>query len=76
MFPYVLFDPETTATGVGVVEEAMTGAGVTSALTTVMEVLGECVTFIGGNPVLMVIFTGSLVGMGFKLFKKAKRSVK
>lgn len=54
----------------------MTAAGVTSGLTTVMEVLGQCVTFIGGNPVLMVIFTGSLVGMGFKLFKKAKRSVK
>ena len=54
----------------------MTAEGVTSGLTTVMEVLGQCVTFIGSNPVLMVIFTGSLVGMGFRLFKKAKRSVK
>ena len=66
----VLFEGGTDAVS------GMTAAGVTSGLTTVMEVLGECVTFIGGNPVLMVIFTGSLVGMGFKLFKKAKRSVK
>lgn len=67
---HVLMNGGTEAVG------GMTAAGVTSALTTVMEVLGECVTFIGGNPVLMVIFTASLVGMGFKLFKKAKRSVK
>ena len=67
---HILFEGGTEAVG------GMTAAGVTSALTTVMEVLTSATTFIGGNPVLMVIFTGSLVGMGFKLFKKAKKSVK
>ena len=56
--------------------EALTKA-VTTALGTVWEIVGDCVTFIADNPVLMVIFVGGcLVPIGFKIFKRAKRSVK
>ena len=47
-----------------------------TTVSAVIDILGECTDFIGNNAVLMTVFAGSLVAMGFKLFKKAKRAVK
>lgn len=54
----------------------MNAEGVSTALTTVWELVGSCVDFIGKNPVLMVLFVAGLVPMGFRIFKRAKNSVK
>ena len=54
----------------------MDGAAVTAALTTVWSVVDGCVDFITGNAVLMVIFVAGLVPIGFRIFRKAKNSVR
>lgn len=46
------------------------------ALETVWTVVGQCVDFITENDILMTLFVASLVPIGFKIFKRAKRSVK
>ena len=54
----------------------MTWANITGALTNVWTVVDSCIDFIVDNPALMMLFAAGLVPVGFKLFKKAKRSVK
>ena len=54
----------------------MDGTAVSTALTTVWSVVNGCVEFITGNAVLMVIFVAGLVPIGFKIFRKAKNSVR
>ena len=49
---------------------------VTSALTQLWEVVTSCVTFISGNAILMVLLVASLVAVGFKIFKKAKKAAR
>lgn len=53
----------------------MTAEGMTTALTSVWEIVGSAVDFIAENPLLMVCFAAELVPLGFKIFKKARRSV-
>lgn len=48
---------------------------VSSALTTVTSVFSSAMGIITGNPVLMVFFAAGLLGVGFRLVKKARRSV-
>lgn len=48
---------------------------VSSALTTVTSVFTSAMGIITGNPVLMVFFAAGLLGVGFRLVKKARRSV-
>lgn len=48
---------------------------VSSALTTVTSVFSSAMSIITGNPVLMVFFAAGLLGVGFRLVKKARRSV-
>ena len=54
----------------------MDWAGISSALTNVWSIVGSCINFITGNAALMMLFAASLVPVGFKIFKKAKRSVR
>ena len=54
----------------------MDWTGISAALTNVWSVVDSCINFITGNAALMMLFAASLVPVGFKLFKKAKRSVK
>ena len=54
----------------------MTAESVTTALDTVWDIVESVVTFIGGNPVLMVCFVGALVStVGVRLFKRLRKSV-
>lgn len=46
------------------------------ALETVTTLLTSATNFITGNDVMMTLLCGSLMAMGFKLFKKAKRAVR
>lgn len=48
----------------------------TSALTEVGTIVTQAVGIITGNDILMVMFCGGLLGIGFKAIKWAKRAVK
>ena len=48
----------------------------TSALTSVGTIVTQAVGIITGNDILMVMFCGGLLGIGFKAIKWAKRAVK
>lgn len=52
-----------------------TGIDVSDALNTVTSVFTSAMSIITGNPVLMVFFAAGLLGVGFRLVKKARRSV-
>lgn len=49
---------------------------ITTALKTVWDIVESCVTFISDNPIMMVLLVAGMVPVGFKIFKRAKRSVK
>lgn len=53
----------------------VTAVSVSSALADVSDVLGSAITAMSGQPVLLAILGCGLAGIGFKLFKRAKRSV-
>lgn len=48
---------------------------ISSALTTVTSVFSSAMSIITGNTVLMVFFAAGLLGVGFRLIRKARRSV-
>ena len=48
--------------------------GLTSALSTVGTLVNESLDIIVGNPWLMIIVGGSLLGVGFAVFKKARKA--
>lgn len=52
-----------------------TGIDVSSALTTVTSVFTSAMGIITGNPVLMVFFAAGLLGVGFRLVRKARKAV-
>lgn len=39
-------------------------------------IASSALTIVTGNPVLMVMFCGGLLGVGFKIIKQAKRAAK
>lgn len=43
------------------------------ALTQLGTVVTKCVSFITGNDILYIMFVASLVLVGFKIFKRAKK---
>lgn len=49
---------------------------VQEALVHVWELVENAITFITDNAALMVLFTASLVPIGFRLFRKARKSVR
>lgn len=49
---------------------------VSTALTSLWEVVNSCLNFISSNALLMTMFVASLVVIGFKLVKKAKSAAK
>lgn len=49
---------------------------VSSAVTGAMGVFTTVVSTLTSNPILLVILGASLIPLGFKIFKSAKRSVK
>lgn len=51
------------------------GIDVSDALGTVTNVFTSAMSIITGNAVLMVFFAAGLLGVGFRLVKKARRSV-
>lgn len=48
---------------------------VSDALTTVTSVFTSAMSIITGNAVLMVFFAAGLLGVGFRLVRKARKSV-
>ena len=52
-----------------------TGIDVSDALTTVTSVFTSAMSIITGNPVLMVFFAAGLLGVGFRLVRKARKAV-
>lgn len=46
------------------------------ALTDLTTVVTKCVEFITGNDILYTMFVASLVIVGFKIFKRAKKAAK
>lgn len=52
-----------------------TGIDVSDALTTVTSVFSSAMSIITGNAVLMVFFAAGLLGVGFRLVRKARKSV-
>lgn len=55
--------------------ESGTGIDVSSALSTVTSVFTSAMSIITGNAVLMVFFAAGLLGVGFRLVKRARRAV-
>lgn len=55
--------------------ESGTSIDVTSALSTVTSVFSSAMSIITGNAVLMVFFAAGLLGVGFRLVKRARRAV-
>lgn len=53
-----------------------TAVTVSTALDQLWTVLTRCVTFITSNEILMTMFVASLVVVGFKIFKRAKKAAK
>ena len=56
-------------------EGGASGIDISSALTTVTSVFTSAMGIITGNPVLMVFFAAGLLGVGFRLVRKARRAV-
>ena len=50
--------------------------GLSDALSQLTTVVSKCVEFITGNPILYTMFVASLVIVGFKIFKRAKKAAK
>lgn len=47
---------------------------VTSALSTLTEVVTSCLSIITGSPILMVCFVGCIAGVGFGIIRMAKHA--
>lgn len=47
---------------------------VASGLTALWEVVGSCLQFITTNALLMTMFVASLVVIGFRILRKAKKT--
>lgn len=47
-----------------------------TAVSSVMSVVGSCVTFLLGQPLLLFFLAAGLVPVGFAIFKSAKRAAK
>lgn len=60
--------------GILAAEEGATA--LTTALSNITSVVSTGVSIITGNEVLMVIFCGCLLGIGFRVIKQAKRAAR
>lgn len=54
----------------------MEWTGITAALTNVWSIVESCIGFITDNAALMMLFAASLIPVGFKIFRKARKSVR
>lgn len=54
---------------------AESGIDISTALTTVTSVFTSAMSIITGNAVLMVFFAAGLLGVGFRLIRRARKSV-
>lgn len=52
------------------------GSWITTALSSLWEVVESCITHITGNAFLAILLVASLVVVGFKIFKKAKKAAR
>lgn len=55
--------------------ESSSAIDVSTALTTITSVFTSAMSIITSNAVLMVFFAAGLLGVGFRLVKKARKSV-
>lgn len=51
-------------------------ANLSTYLTDIGTIVTQCLSWITGNPVLMLIFVAGLVSIGFYVIRKAKRTAK
>lgn len=51
-------------------------SGLADYLSDIGTIVTQCLSWITGNPVLMLIFVSGLVSVGFYVIKKAKRTAK
>ena len=56
--------------------DATTLAPVTTAMSTVVTVMGEVWEVMTANPLLVVFLASSLLGVGIKMFRKVKGAAK
>lgn len=54
----------------------MEASTITTALSTVSTLATNAIGIITGNDVLMVMFCGGLLGIGFRVIRQAKRAAK
>lgn len=47
---------------------------ITTALSTLTQVVTSCLSIITGNEILMVCFVACIAGVGFGIIKRAKRA--
>lgn len=55
---------------------SLTWATVSGALGNVWDIVGDCVEHIAGNPVLLTCLCAGLIPIGFRIFRKARKSVR
>lgn len=51
-------------------------AAITGAVSSVIGVVGQCVTFMTDTPLMLFFLAASLIPVGFAIFKGAKRAAK
>lgn len=54
--------------------EATVSEQIASALTEITTIVTKCLSIITGNMVLMVLFCGGLLGVGYHIISQAKRA--
>lgn len=57
------------------IAESVGAATVTTAVTSALELAGTAINFCLGQPILCICIGGAMAAVGFKVFKKARRSV-
>lgn len=54
-------------------ESSMTTEGMTSAVSSIMQIVSTVVSTIAGNPILMIFFCSGLVGIAIGIVRRLKR---
>lgn len=54
-------------------ESSMTTEGMTSAVSSIMQIVSTVVSTIAGNPILMIFFCAGLVGIAIGIVRRLKR---
>lgn len=56
-------------------EAGLTWATITGALSNIWDVVDSCIENVAQNPLLLTMLCAGLIPVGFRIFRKARRSV-